>query len=493
MGCTIMERGQISWFGIDFGTTNSAACSMTGVSLKQIEAYEHGDDSGFPFPSVVAIHKETGEVLTGREAKNQRNQLSEDYHFFTSVKSVIDKNESYEIAGNNWTPVDIAAEIFKGLKVNIEKKASNCKDAIIAVPIGFSPEKKANVRKAAKLAGINIKMFVSEPTAAFRSNYDALKMCSNVAVFDWGGGTLDVAILHIEGGRVYETETDGISIAGDDLNKKIAEKMHAKFCKKKGIEASFEEMDNVAKDMLLVKSEQAKILLSEGEDIATVSVLKYGDYGVLRETIDYDFFSQLVEPEVDQAIGCLEDTIKKAGLNISNIDRILCVGGSSKLKPLKDKLIDIYGEDLVYYPKSVMFDIARGAALINLTGGRYGLNQDLGLIMSNGEFYPMIKKGQPLPCQEAKMYFATVNDEKVAKFIVTDSEKPEKSSFQKYITIESEDAGLMSEMYEVSCFVDPDMLFRFRIRSSRFQHRYLCLWTYDKVKVFYKLGGIDEQ
>ena len=488
-----MGRGQINWFGIDFGTTNSAACSMTGVSLNQASLVNHGDGGGYPFPSLVAIHKKTGEVITGREVKNNRNQLAKEYEIFKSIKSVIDKNIDYEIAGSTWTPVDIATEIFKGLKNNIEKRSSDCKEAIVAVPVGFSPEKKANVRKAAKNAGINIKMFVSEPTAAFRCNYEKLKMCSNVAVFDWGGGTLDIAVLHIENGRVYETETNGLPIGGDDLDEKIAEKIHTNFCKRKNISCSFEEIDPLVKDMLVLSSEAAKVALSDGEDVTTVRRLDYNGFGVMREIIDYDYFSLLIEPEINEAIDCLERTINKAGLNITNIDRILCVGGSSKLRPLKEKLISKYGEELIYYPESVMFDIASGAALINLTGGRYGLNQDLGLIMSNGEFYPLIKKGQPLPCQEAKMYFATVNDEKVAKFIVTDSEKSETSSFQKFITIESEDAGLMSEMYEVSCFIDPDMLFRFRIRSSRFQHRYLSLWTYDKIKVFYKLGSIDEK
>jgi molecular chaperone DnaK len=480
---------EISWFGIDFGTTNSAVSSMTGASKANCVQINHGDDLGRPFPSIAAIHKKTGEVITGRDAKERRNELSTEYEYFSSIKTIIASKEKYEVGGKTWTPVDIAAEIFKGLKANIEKRAHECKEAIVAVPIGFSPKKKANIRKAAKLAGIDVKMFVSEPTAAFCSNYVQLKMFKNVAVFDWGGGTLDVAILKVENGKVFEIATEGMTMAGDDIDRKIAEKMHIKFCKNKGVSIPFEEMDSIAKDQLIMKSELAKIQLSDGEDLARVAVLKYGELGVARDTIDYDYFSLLVEPEVNAALACLEKAIKKANLNETNLDCILCVGGSSKLRPFKEKLIDKYGQELVYYPDMVMWDIAKGASIINVTDGGYGLNQDLGVIMSNGEFYPMIQKGQLLPCKEKRLNFAIVNDEKVAKFIVTDNENPEQRTFEQFISIDRKGQGFMSEQFEVSCFIDPDLLFRFRVRSSEFMHQYLYLWTYDGLKVYYQLEG----
>ena len=487
-----MGSGSIHWFGIDFGTTNSAAFSISGAS--DTEDIPYGDGAGLnrPFPSLVAINNETGEILTGGIVRDKRFELkSKNFEIIDNIKSKIDSNCSYDIAGKKWTPIDIATEIFKGVNETIKNKGNiNCKSAIVAVPVDFSPSKKASVRKAAKKAGIDIKMFISEPTAAFCSNYPDLKMCTNVAVFDWGGGTLDIAVLHVENGRVYEIEKDGRDIAGNHIDKLIAEKIHANFCKKKKISVSLSEMDPVSLDRLFVSCEKAKIALSNDDiDVTNVSVLKYGEYGTLREALDYDLFSDLIESEVDDAIRWLDHTIEKAHLNISNIDCILCVGGSSKLRPLKEKLINKYGEELIYYPDKVMWDIAKGAATVNNMGGQYGLNQDLGLIMSNGDFLPMIKKGQPLPCQEAKMFFATINDEKVAKFIVSDSANQEECSFQKYITIEMDHSSFLKEYYEVSCFIDPDMLFRFRIRSNNFQHRYLSLWTYDKVKVFYRLEG----
>ena len=176
---------KFSWFGIDFGTTNSAAFSFTGVDENSIVPIHYGDDEGRPFPSVVAINKETGEVICGREAKEQRNTLRGTHAYFSSIKSIIDSDQTWTIAGKIWSPEDIASEILKALKKRVERNSDNVLDeAVMAVPIGYSAAKKQHLRNAAKKAGINVKMFISEPTAAFCSNYSELCACKNVAVFD---------------------------------------------------------------------------------------------------------------------------------------------------------------------------------------------------------------------------------------------------------------------------------------------------------------------
>ena len=262
-----------SWFGIDFGTTNSAACSFTGLSQDTIIPICYGDDEQRPFPSVMAINKNTGEIITGREAKTRRNELIGDYEYFSSIKSVIDSSQTWTIAGKTWTPEDIAAEIFKSLKNRVERGTSNTLDeAVVAVPNGFTAEKKKHLRNAALKAGIKVKMFISEPTAAFCSNYNELKSCKNVAVFDWGGGTLDVTILKVENGNVFEMASSGMQFAGDDIDKKIAQKMHTRFMRNKTPAISFDELDAVTKDRLLSQCERAKCDF-EDEDIVSISIM----------------------------------------------------------------------------------------------------------------------------------------------------------------------------------------------------------------------------
>ena len=480
----------IKWIGIDFGTTNSAAISFVNEG-KSLGRYEHGDDQGTPFPSIVGINKETGEVVTGRDAKNRRLELSESYEFFSSLKSIIDKDEYYDVAGRKWTPVDLATEILKGLKAEIKRKNVEADKVVMAVPVGFSPKKKMKLREAAQNAGIEIETFISEPTAALISNYSKMRMFKNVAVFDWGGGTLDVAVLHIEDGRVEEVATDGMTLAGDNIDKKIAEQLHIKYCRKKEKTKTFSEIDAKSRDALIVKSEIAKIALSEGSEMERVMVPNYDQSGVFLDTIEYDFFASLVEPEVEEALRCIENAIAKAKLNKTNIDAILCVGGSSRLRPFREKVTQIYGEEKVVYPKKVMWDIAEGAATIGMTNksGGYGMNQDIGLILSDGSFYTLLRKGQRIPCKEKKINFASVTDEKSVRFLVTDAEDPQKRTFEEPIVIDREGQGFMSEQFEVSCFVDPDLLFRFRVRSTEFMNKYLYMWTYNKLNIYYQIEG----
>ena len=480
----------VKWIGIDFGTTNSAAVSFLNEG-KSIGRIEHGDDQGTPFPSIVGINKETGEIVTGRDAKNRRIELSEKYVFFTSLKSILDKDIQYTVAGKKWTPVSLTTELLKGLKTQISKKSVDAKSVVMAVPVGFSPRKKMRLREAAHNAGITIETFISEPTAALISNYSKMRMYKNVAVFDWGGGTLDVAILHIDNGRVEEIATSGMELAGDNIDKKIAEHMHIKYCRNKQVQKSFEEVDGKSRDSLIVKCEMAKISLSEGEEIGRVMVPNYDQPGVFRETIDYEVFEELVQPEVNEAMNCLKRAIEKARLNKANIDAILCVGGTSRLRPFRERVIKEYGEEKVIYPERVMWNIAEGAATIGMTNvsGGYGMNQDIGLILCDGSFYPLLRKGQRIPCKEKKINFASVTDERSVRFLVTDAEDPSKRTFEEPIVIDRLGQGFMSEQFEVSCFVDPDLLFRFRVRSTEFMRKYLYMWTYSNIIKYYQIEG----
>ena len=167
------------------------------------------------------------------------------------------------------------------------------------------------------------------------------------------------------------------------------------------------------------------------------------------------------------------------------------MGGSSRLKPFREKVIELYGEEKVIYPDKVMWNIAEGAAIISMTNsaGGYGMNQDIGLILSNGSFYPLLKKGQRIPCKEKKINFASVTDEKSVRFLVTDAEDPLKRTFEEPIVIDRDGQGFMSEQFEVSCFVGPDRLLRFRVRSTEFMKKYLYMWTYNKLNIYYQIEG----
>lgn len=474
-----------SWFGIDFGTTNSAACSFTGTNQETIVPIFYGDDEQRPFPSVIAVNKKTGEIITGRDAKSRRNQLLGEYEYFSSIKSIIDSPNTWEIAGKTWTPEDVAAEILRAIKTRVEKGTSVAlSEAVIAVPNGFSAAKKTHLRNAAKKAGIDVKMFISEPTAAFCSNYNELKSCKNVAVFDWGGGTLDVTVLKVENGEVSEMASCGMMFAGDDIDRKFAQKIHTRFMRGKTPSISFDELDPITKDKLLTQCERAKCDF-EDEDVVSISILKYGSYGPVRDSVDYDYFALLLEDDVNNAMRCLEEALQKAGLNKATLDCILCVGGSSKLRPLRERLYEVYGEDTVYYPDKVMWDIAKGAAISSSRASTFCSNQDIGLILSDGEFFPLLRKGQAIPCQEFEVNFAITDKENYAKFVFTDSKHKDKRTFSE--TVLHRTRGFLGEHFIVKCYVDQDYIFNVAIRSSEAYKDKFIVWKYNQLKIYYKI------
>lgn len=480
----------LGWFGIDFGTTNSAAFSFTGAEMDEVHPIHYGDDVGRPFPSVVAINSTTGEVIVGRDAKDRQNTLIVDCEYFTSIKSIIDSDRTWTIAGRSWTAEDIAAEIFKALKGRIECKGDNVvEEAVLAVPVGFSSVKKEHLRRAAQKAGIHIKMFVSEPTAAFCSNYSFLKECRYVAVFDWGGGTLDVAVLKIENGKVHELSTEGMQLAGNDIDQKLAAKMHARFMRGKAPAISFEELDPLTKDQLLLKCEKSKCDFCD-EDIMQISLNKYGEYGPVREAIDYEFFALLIEPEISAALDCLERAIKKANLNSVNLDKILCVGGSSKLRPFRERLENIYGEDLLLYPDKVMWDIAKGAAMIATRPGQYYLDKSIGMLLSDGAYFPLLRAGQKIPCEELQLSFGVVEGEKEAHFIFTDDERMANKTFSENFVLPMR--GFADEYIRLSCYIDSNFIFKLRVGSSRTPQNRYRVWSYDKLKICYQIEGDQE-
>lgn len=480
---------RFSWFGIDFGTTNSAAFSLTGMGLNSIVPIHYGDDEGRPFPSVVAIHKQTGEVVIGREAKNQHNALLETHHYISSIKSIIDTDEKWIVGDKIWTPEDITAQILISLKKRVEDNSDNeLKDAVMAVPVGFSAEKKSHLRNAARKAGIDVKMFVSEPTAAFCSNYSELRGCKNVAVFDWGGGTLDVVILAVNDGEVREIAANGMKFAGNDIDENFAERMHANFMRKQNGNLAFSELDPFTRDLLIVKCEEAKCAF-EDEDVVRIFLNKYGAMGAVSESMDYDAFAEMVEPAVNQAVECLLKTISKAGLNKANIDRILCVGGSSRLRPLQDKLNEIFGKDMILYPEKVMWDIAKGAALISTRESGYKLSKSIGLQLSDGSYFPLINAEQELPCEELSLTLGVTDQEsegiKEARFIFTDSDSDTDRDLYAPLVIPLR--GFEDERIKLSCYIDQDNVFKAKIGSTRTHDSCDRVWCYENLKISFHL------
>ena len=479
-----------NFFGIDFGTTNSAVVAIAAINGEMVgEPTNIGNEGSrrYPMPSYVAIDRETGEVFTGLQAKKSIVNYKK-YQVFKSIKSVIDEDKTWEIAGKTWTQIDIATELFKALKENVIQRSDGQMDldtAVVAVPAEFSPKKKNNVRKAAKKAGIKVSMFISEPTSAYCSKLDEMKKYKNVAVFDWGGGTLDVAVLHIQGNMVSELAKRQWTFAGDDIDKKIAEKICLKVAKKKNIDISFDYLSEESRMNLMAVCEEGKCEFSDEEKVSFYSPEGIEELGMFNEVMDYDFFSLLIENDVDKAVDTLREALSDAGMNRESIDCIICEGGSSRLRPLQTRLLEYFDREKLIFPRTAMWDIAAGAAQIAFKPGCYTLSRPIGIIQSNNRFYPLLKVGQRVPTEEKEIKFGVIESTDEARFVLSDGEEGSQT-FSEYFPVKLR--GFSDEILHVSCYVDADMIFRMKIRSNRMPDDVFRVWTYSTLKVAYEMN-----
>lgn len=470
------------FFGIDFGTTNSSAAYIAdGAGMSLVRC---GDENGGPFPSVIAIDKDTGEIYRGKAAWEKRRELAQRCEVISSIKSWLGTDREWLIAGKTWTPEMITAEIFNGLKEQIySRHRFNITEATVAVPVAFTLEKRKALKEAARLAGIKVKGFVSESTSAFFRNYKHIKHCVNVVVFDWGGGTLDISVLKNEGGKVYELAASGMEFGGNDIDLLFAQWLHGKIIKDKPVKKSFEEMEPKYQDMLLVRAEEAKKELSD-MDSATVALNRYGEYGAVRIKVDIDTFSALMANKIDAVIKCLEQTIRDAGMSMEEMDAIIMAGGSSNLRSLLDKIETMKWYDKVVFPDDPVWNVAEGTAMLNKGSGTVRLNQDIGIVLSDGMFYPLFKKGMAIDdCKLGPIYFGTVDDAKTAVFAFGDGHKIiDHAHVPVY--------AFYDELIEFQAQIDEYMVFTANMRSTKRPGDDPGRFAHSELRFYYELPRV---
>lgn len=465
-------------FGVDFGTTNSACVGI--IDRKRLLKF--ADDDGSPFPSLVILDPLTGQVFCGREAWMKRQEYSENCEVINSVKTYLGTGKTWRIAGKTWTTEMVAAEVFKGLKKQVSLSGGNIdmKEAIVAVPVGFAPEKRVELRRAAARAGIEINSFVSEPTAAFFRHLEEIGSYNKVGVVDWGGGTLDVSIIENSSGLIKELATNGLNLGGDNIDLKMANWIHNMVSRDRAVSIAYEEMPSIARDMLIARCERAKKDLSF-RDVVDISLNKYGDIGPFRITLDIDTFTSLVEWEVKKAVECFEETLKMARISIDELGCILMVGGSVNLRPFIESVEGKWEKCEKVYPEDADWSVARGAGYLSINPGQYLLGETLGLIMSDSSFYPLFKEGSIVSHQPVNYSFALVEDSNTANFIFSDKNL----RILGYMNVPS--FGFFQEKIDLEAYIDRDLILKVRSKSQRRSKRYSEEWVYPGTKLYYRL------
>ncbi len=349
--------------GIDLGTSNSAAAFLEAGKPRIIPSAEGATQYGKAFPSVVAFTKD-GQLLVGEPARRQA--ISNPERTISAAKRKMGSSHVYRINGKEYTPQQISAFILQKIKKDAEEfLGDKVEKAVITVPAYFNDDQRQATKDAGSIAGLEVIRLVNEPTAAaFAYGLDKTGKAMKVLVFDFGGGTLDVTIMELSGEGVFEVKsTSGdTQLGGTDMDRALADFLIAEFRKTEGIDIS---KDSAAMQRLLEAAEKAKIELSTTleTDInlpflsATNEGPKHFMFKLTRAKLE-----SLLRPIVERCRKPTEHAIEGAKLSSAEIDKVILVGGPTRM-PMVQKFVEEIVGKKVERGVDPMECVAMGAAI----------------------------------------------------------------------------------------------------------------------------------
>ena len=326
--------------GIDLGTTNSCVAVMEGGKPTVIANTEGARTT----PSVVAFTK-TGERLVGEPAKRQAVTNAE--KTISSIKRDMGTDRGRTIDGKKYSPQQISAMILQKLKADAESYlGEKVTEAVITVPAYFNDAQRQATKDAGKIAGLDVKRIINEPTAAALAYGLDNEKEQKIMVYDLGGGTFDVSIIEIGDGVIEVLATNGDThLGGDDFDNKIIQWMLDEFKKAESVDLSGDKM---AMQRLKEAAEKAKKELSSAMTTninlpfitATAEGPKHFDMNLTRAKFD-----ELTRDLVDKTAIPVQNAMKDAGLNYSDLGQVLLVGGSTRIPAVQDKVRALTGKE----------------------------------------------------------------------------------------------------------------------------------------------------
>ena len=411
--------------GIDLGTTNSCVAVMEGGESVVIANAEGNRTT----PSVVAFSK-TGERMVGQVAKRQA--ITNPDRTISSIKREMGSDHRVGIDGKNYTPQEISAMVLQKLKADAEAYlGQTVTEAVITVPAYFTDSQRQATKDAGRIAGLEVKRIINEPTAAALAYGVDKEEAQKIMVYDLGGGTFDVSILDIDDGVIEVLATAGNNrLGGDDFDECVMKWLVSEFKRTDGVDLSG---DKVAMQRLKEAAEKAKIELS-GVTTSNIN-LPYITADAsgpkhLDITLSRAKFNELTAHLVDATMGPVRQAMSDAGLKPSDLSKVLLVGGSSRIPAVQDAVKGFTGSDPF---KGINPDecVAMGAALQAgvLTGDVKGLllldvtPLSLGIETYGGVCTKLIERNTTIPVKKSQVFSTAADNQTSVEVNVLQGER----------------------------------------------------------------------
>jgi len=417
--------------GIDLGTSNSAAAYLESGRPKIIPSSEGITQYGKAFPSYVALTRD-GQRIVGEPARRQA--ITNAKGTITAFKRKMGTDHKYKIFDKDYRPQELSAFILQKIKKDAEEfLGEKVEKAVITVPAYFNDNQRQATKDAGEIAGLEVVRLVNEPTAASLAyGLDKSDKELKILVFDLGGGTLDVTVMDFGGGVFEVKSTNGdTQLGGTDMDKIVAEYLADQFRKESGVDIS---NDKQAQERILEAAEKAKIELSTTlESSINLPFLTSVDNQPkhFQHTLTKAKLEDLVRPIIDRCRGPIENALKDAKLKPSEIDKIIMVGGPTRM-PIVHKFV----EDTVGKKAERGIDpmecVAMGAAI--QAGVLSGEVKDillldvtplsLGLETLGGVFTKLIEKNTTIPTKKSQIFSTAADMQTAVDIHILQGERP---------------------------------------------------------------------